>query len=321
MQWSRRKFLAISGAGLTGMAWGQTHKGLESRRSIVFLAGQASHGYGEHEHPAGCRLLAAFLNDLPNVKAEVFEKQWPINESALERADAVVFYGDGGSAHMMRGHADFVSKLAKQGTGLGFIHYALIPPEKSNALMLRGIGGYYEPGWSVNPIWQATFTELPRHPIMKGVEPFTLHDEWYYHMRFKPNMKGVQPLLSALPPAETLKRPDGPHSNNPHVRKAVLEDKQSQHLAWVYERENGGRGFGFTGGHYHWNWAHDSYRTLLLNSIAWLARVNIPKNGIPSKTPGFEELMSQLGTPPGKFQTEPIKQMLHEWQRTAKTNK
>ena len=37
----------------------------------------------------------------------------------------------------------------------------------------------------------------------------------------------------------------------------------SEHLAWGYERENGGRGFGFSGGHFQWNWAQDDYRTLV----------------------------------------------------------
>ena len=67
-------------------------------------------------------------------------------------------------------------------------------------------------------------------------------------------MKGVTPILTALPPKETLSRGDGPHSGNPDVRSAVLERKEPQHVAWAAEREGGGRGFGFTGGHDHWNW-------------------------------------------------------------------
>ena len=43
----------------------------------------------------------------------------------------------------------------------------------------------FEPYWSVNPVWNAEFTLLPEHPITRGVEPFAMMDEWYYHMRFQ----------------------------------------------------------------------------------------------------------------------------------------
>ena len=41
--------------------------------------------------------------------------------------------------------------------------------------------------------------------------------------------------------------------------------------------EDGGRGIGFVGGHYHRNWAIDDFRKLVLNSIVWLARADVPR--------------------------------------------
>jgi hypothetical protein len=35
------------------------------------------------------------------------------------------------------------------------------------------------------------------------------------------------------------------------------------------ERPNGGRGFGFTGGHKHVNWADDNFRKVVLNGLLW----------------------------------------------------
>jgi len=102
-------------------------------------------------------------------------------------------------------------------------------------------------------------------------------------MRFQPNMKGVTPILSAHPPQSTMKRKDGPHSNNPHVRKAMAEGK-IQHIGWAYERPDGkGRGFGTTGAHYHHTWDSHDWRTLILNAITWTAGVEVPKKGVPSK--------------------------------------
>ncbi|MDA1078601.1 MAG: hypothetical protein O2908_06085, partial [Verrucomicrobia bacterium] len=76
---------------------------------------------------------------------------------------------------------------------------------------------------------------IDSHPITRGVNPFVQDDEWYYHMRFQPNMKGVTPILSAHPPQSTMNRPDGPHSNNPHVRKSMAAG-EIQHIGWAYER-------------------------------------------------------------------------------------
>ena len=82
---------------------------------------------------------------------------------------------------------------------------------------LKGwIGGYYETFWSVNPFWTADFKNLPDHPIARGVKPFAIEDEWYYHMRFVDKMEGVTPILTAIPPDTHAARvSDGPHSGEP----------------------------------------------------------------------------------------------------------
>jgi len=77
------------------------------------------------------------------------------------------------------------------------------------------------------------------------------------------------------------------------VRKAVANGK-TQHVAWAYERSNGGRGFGFTGGHVHMNWQNDDNRKLMLNAILWTAKVTIPKSGVVSRTPTKDEMHENL---------------------------
>ena len=72
-------------------------------------------------------------------------------------------------------------------------------------------------------------------------------------------------------------------------------------MAWACERHDGGRGFGFTGGHVHWNWGHDDFRKLVLNAIVWTA-LDVPPDGVPSKTPTLDELMANQDEPvPDKF--------------------
>jgi hypothetical protein len=49
---------------------------------------------------------------------------------------------------------------------------------------------------------------------------------------------------------------------------------------WAYERPGGGRGVGFTGGHYHMNLLHDDYRKLVLNALVWVAGAQVPPGGV-----------------------------------------
>ena len=256
----------------------------DKAKRVVFVAGRPSHGYGAHEHNAGCTLLAKELQAaMPSIKCDVHLNGWPADEKAFDGADCIVMYCDGGGGHMVNQHLDQVDALAKKGVGIVCIHYGVeVPKGPSGEKFLDWIGGYFEPHWSVNPHWTAKFEKFPDHPVSRGVKPFEINDEWYYHMRFREGMKGVTPILTALPPKESLSRPDGPHSGNPAVRAAVLDRKEPQHMAWAAEREGGGRGFGFTGGHDHWNWGDPNFRKVVLNAIVWCAQAEVPKNGVES---------------------------------------
>jgi hypothetical protein len=54
-------------------------------------------------------------------------------------------------------------------------------------------------------------------------------------------------------------------------------------MMWAVERPDGGRGIGFTGGHWHRNWAIDDFRRLVLNAILWTAKVEVPDSGVVSQ--------------------------------------
>ena len=69
--------------------------------------------------------------------------------------------------------------------------------------------------------------------ILKILRPD--EEEYYYNIRFTPGDKRLTPILTAPIP------PSGSAGGKPEV------------VAWAVERANGGRGFGFTGGHFHDN--------------------------------------------------------------------
>ena len=267
---------------------------MTKKSRIVMVAGSASHGSGSHEHPAGCAFLADQLNKTVDGLEAVVSQGWPTDPETFADTNAIIVYSDGGAKHLTIPHLDQISALTAQGMGLAMLHYAVeVPKGEPGDRFLDWIGGYFETHLSVNPYWTATFTDFPEHPTTRGLEPFSLEDEWYYHMRFRENMQGVVPVLSAIAPESTLERPDGPHSGNPHVRASVANG-EPQHLGWCVERPDGGRGFGFTGGHLHRNWADDHLRKFILNAILWTAKVEVPEGGISTPTPAETELDAYL---------------------------
>ena len=260
-------------------------KNSRATTKIVLIAGKDSHGTSAHNWGDGVDLLSNALvkESGLNIETAVHKGGWPSDPSILKGAATVVILSDGGGRHPINKSLKEFDALAEKGVGLVCVHYAVeVPKGAPGDMMKKWLGGYFEVFWSVNPHWTADFKTLPQHPITRGVKPFSLKDEWYYHMKFRDNMEGVTPILSALPPADTLKRGDGPHSNNPHVKKAVLERKEKQHVGWASERPNGQRGFGITGAHHHKSWDQDDFRTCVLNAIVWTAKLEVPKDGVKS---------------------------------------
>jgi type 1 glutamine amidotransferase len=258
--------------------------GRAADKKIILIAGNPSHGPGQHEHRAGVLLFQKCLAGISGVAVDVFTNGWPSNALVLQGASAIVIYSDGGAAHpaLQGDHLAQLDALMNSGVGFGCIHYAVEPTiEKGEAEFLDWMGGCFEINRSVNPEWEADLKSLPKHPVTRGVTPFKLKDEWYFNMRFRDGMKGVTPILSAVPDTDTMYRADGPHEGNPGVRAQVARG-DLQTLMWVCERANGGRGFGFTGGHYHRKWGNDNFRKLVLNAILWSAKVEVPTNGVNS---------------------------------------
>ena len=279
--------------------------GAGAKKKIYLLAGGPSHGFGAHDHLSGCHLLAKRLNESNlGIEAEVIQG-FPKEKGKLDDAVAVIMYCDGGGGHMALTHTKDLNALYDKGVGIGCIHYAVeVPKGKPGENWLKWMGGYFETDWSINPHWTAKFAKLPQHPVANGVRPFTTNDEWYYNMRFRDGMQGVTPILSAVPPDSTRQGKDDAHGGNPEVRKGVGKN-QTEHVVWVSENANGSRGFGCTGGHVHWNWAQDDFRKTILNAIVWVAKVDVPKDGVQSSRPTVDELLTHNDEPvPANFDKE-----------------
>ncbi|MCL5096190.1 MAG: DUF1080 domain-containing protein [Candidatus Omnitrophica bacterium] len=249
---------------------------LVDAKKVVLVAGGPSHGPGAHEHNAGVALWNHCLEKVPGIvtAAYIHCDGWPMDPTAFDNADALVFFVDGGQGNpMIRDHRlSELGGLMQQGIGLACIHYTVeVPKNHGGAEFTDWIGGYYETGYSTNPTWKADFAHLPEHPITRGVKPFSLVDEWYYNIKFPSQQTGFTPILEAMPPDDTR----GTAAAREHAGRAEI-------LAWALERPDGGRGFGFTGGHFHNNWGNDNFRKLVLNAILWTAKAEVPPDGVES---------------------------------------
>ena len=69
---------------------------------------------------------------------------------------------------------------------------------------------------------------------------------------------------------------------------------RSETLMWAVEREDGGRGVGFTGGHWHRNWAIETHRRAVLNAMVWVAGGKVPEGGVTSEAVSEKELNANL---------------------------
>ena len=78
----------------------------------------------------------------------------------------------------------------------------------------------------------------------------------------------MTPILKATPP-----------DNVRRTEEAKKFPGREEIVAWTHERKNGGRSFGFTGGHFHKNWGDENFRRLVANAILWTAKVEVPKEG------------------------------------------
>ncbi len=262
----------------------------DGTKKIVMVAGTPSHGPGAHEFNAGTKILKRCLDGTPGVIAAAYYNGWPADPTAFDNADSILLYMDGGSGHpvIQRTRLAEIDQLMKRGVGLCCAHYAVeVPKEKGGPDLTKWIGGYYETGYSINPHWDATFKSLPKHPVTRGVEPFSINDEWYYNIRFPEGQSGIEPLLVATPPDATRRT----EASKEHPGRAEV-------VAWAVERPDGGRGFGFTGGHNHANWGNDDFRKLVLNALLWTAKAEVPEAGVVSHVTA-EELRQNLD-PKGK---------------------
>ena len=251
-------------------------------KKVVLIGGKKSHGKGEHDFPNGIPLIAAWLKASPafaSTDVLAYTTGWPADLAALDGASAIVLYFDGVGEKPVPlldpERIKHMQKLVDAGTGLITIHQAsTVPPGNTTIPLLDWLGakrnGMYDRTTervTISPVSQD-------HPISFGVGEFTVKDEFYPTLLFAE--RNVTPILRG---AVTPK-----YGNK--ARQASDPPQKGEHvLAWAYERPNGGRSFGYTGGHYLKSLDDPAVRKMIINAIAWTSHINVPATGIYTPEP------------------------------------
>jgi len=291
----------------------------QKHRKIVLIAGSKSKGPGVHEYLKSARLLKVLLDraGLKDVETEIVYDGWPGNVSDLDTADTIVFISDGMQWSPWTFTPERIAAIQKQidrGCGFMIFHFATYIPFQFQQEGLAWAGGYVEYDGPKHP--QMFFTQktlasdaiilAPEHPVMHGVKPLHITDEFYYKATFVSGGVGITPLLRV---------PELPA--DPKALPGPLAGPKDQVTMWAYDRPPTpqckicGRSIGATFGHFYDNWRNDDYRKLLLNAIVWTAHIDVPKDGIQSVWVDDAEVDRVLGPTPApvKSPLEPPKEL------------
>jgi type 1 glutamine amidotransferase len=234
----------------------------EPKRLLLIGQGPDGHPPATHEYMAGVRIVARLLADTPQVQATVVQadEPWTEGPDLLANADGAVIFVSQGAKWVQadpRRHEALVRLAERQGAFVG-LHWGIgtrDAPEIDNFLKLVG-GCHGGPDRRFGVVDARLVPADPDHPILRGVEPFDVHEELYFRLKFVPPEGSVLPLLTA----EIEGHPET--------------------VSWAWQRPDGGRSFGFSGLHFHANWKHVAYRRLVAQAVLWTLGLPIPADGL-----------------------------------------
>jgi type 1 glutamine amidotransferase len=291
-----RRRLSAALIAIALAAWYSSSALAESKK-ILFLAGPRDHGVpGRHEYERDLKTLAQsfehasnvggvttqlLLGRIPTDLAPIHDAAVIVIDSSSDRSEKEthpLFPPDPTTNHHgydpeTTAYLKALNDLIKEKKiGVVILHYAVWAENwQAREQYLNWTGGLWVQIGSKNPVdeWKMAL-ENKRHPILRGVKPWTYRDEIFCRFLLPSDARRTD-LIVATPQED--KGQIGP-----------------QVVSWAYERDDGVRSFVFGGQDFRSNLALDNYRRLLLNGIAWTAHIDIPREGIQSPTPDVSDV-------------------------------
>lgn len=234
----------------------------EASKHVLLLGVKRDHPPGRHEYMAGLAVLAECLKGVPGIRSEVVaaDGAWPEGPALLAKADGIVLYLGEGARWMQAqpGRAEAIEALAKRGGGIVALHSGIMTKDPQYIARFRDlVGGCHGgPDRRYIVIDGDVRVSSPGHPIVRGVTATTLHDEFYFQLKFS-TLGKVEP-----------------------ISQVSIEGKPET-IGWAFTRPDGGRSFGFSGMDPHANWRDIHYRRIAAQAILWTIGLDIPEAGLP----------------------------------------
>lgn len=233
-----------------------------TKRLLLIGQGPDKHPWSTHEYMSAMHVTARLLQQVDGLQTIVTQadEPWERGPELLDGADAAVVYISEGAKWLQQNDRRLAAfrKLAERGGGLTVLHWGMgcreAEPIKPFVELFGGCHGGPDRKFKVVEVE----TALPTadHPVVRGISPIKVKDEFYYTLKFAKYGPKITPLID------------------------VPIDGEAHTVAWAWERADGGRSFGFSGLHFHDNWKLPEYRRLVAQGILWTIQSPIPEKGL-----------------------------------------
>ncbi len=255
----------------------------DTKRLLLIYQGPDGHPRATHEYQAGVGVLRRCLDKVPALEVQAVDGdgEWSRGPQLLADADgAVLFLSQG--AKWIADHPrlqDAFARMAHRGAGLVALHWAIgtksVEPIAGFVKLFGGCHGGPDRKYAV--VETEFIPSAPGHPILRGIEPIRVRDEFYYRLKF--------PLLSS--PEEIATSPTYGVATDEQLARVAIRplikvdiEGNRETVAWAWQRPDGGRSFGFSGLHFHDNWQHEAYRRLVTQATLWTLGLAIAEEGV-----------------------------------------
>jgi len=239
-----------------------TDHAVKNKKILLLSQSPDGHPRMTHEYAAGMRIMEKCLASVSGVEVKHVnaDRPWPEGPELIRDADCVVMFLSEGArwTHEDPRRIEAFAQLAARGGAFLTLHWGMGTKEA------RYIDGYLKlfggchggPDRKYKVLDAEVAIATKDHPITRGIENFSIHEEFYYQLKLVAASNQLKPILQ------------------------TEIDGEAQTVAWAWQRGDGGRSFGFSGGHFHENWGRAEYRRLMTQAVLWALDLPIPEAGV-----------------------------------------
>jgi type 1 glutamine amidotransferase len=232
------------------------------KKLLLVGHGPDGHPPTTHEYMDGLKVLEQVLKPVAGLETTLVKAdgKWENGPELIDRSDAIVLFVSEGARWVGEDEKRLAAfrRAARRGTGLACLHWGMgCKDAKYIDDFVALFGGCHGGPDRKYQVVETEVRPVEKHPVVTGIAPFRVKEEFYYALKFVKPAGSVRPVVTA-----TI-------------------DGEAHPVAWTWDRPDGGRSFGFGGLHFHENWKRPEYRRLVGQGVLHTLKQPIPKDGLP----------------------------------------